>query len=46
MEQFWIELTAELPTTAHFLHVAFRLTVAAILGGLPGLQREHSGQRS
>lgn len=44
MEQFWQEVLAELPTTAEFLHVTFRLIVASILGALPGMQREHAGQ--
>ena len=40
MEQFWQELTADLPTTAGLLKVAFRLSLAALVGALPGLQRE------
>lgn len=40
MEQFWQELTADLPTTSGLLKVAFRLSLAALAGALPGLQRE------
>ena len=40
MEEFWHELTADLPTTAGMLKVAFRLTLAAVAGALPGFQRE------
>ena len=40
MEQFWQELTADLPTAAGLLSVAFRLSLAAMVGALPGLQRE------
>jgi putative Mg2+ transporter-C (MgtC) family protein len=40
MEEFWQDLAADLPTTAGVLKVAFRLTLAALAGALPGLQRE------
>jgi putative Mg2+ transporter-C (MgtC) family protein len=40
MDEFLQELTADLPTTAGFLKVLFRLSLAALVGALPGLQRE------
>lgn len=40
MEQFWRELTADFPTATQMVTVTFRLTLAAIAGALPGLQRE------
>lgn len=40
MDEFMQELTADLPTTAGFLKVAFRLSLATLAGALPGLQRE------
>jgi putative Mg2+ transporter-C (MgtC) family protein len=40
MEQFWQELMADLPTTAGLIKVMFRLSLAALAGALPGLQRE------
>lgn len=40
MEQFWQELASEWPDTAGLLTVAFRLSLAAVVGALPGLQRE------
>jgi putative Mg2+ transporter-C (MgtC) family protein len=43
MELFWQELTADLPELAHFLTLLFRLVMAALVGALPGLQREIRG---
>jgi putative Mg2+ transporter-C (MgtC) family protein len=40
MDHFWRELTADLPTASQMVTVTFRLTLAAIAGALPGLQRE------
>jgi putative Mg2+ transporter-C (MgtC) family protein len=44
MDQFWTELQNELPSTYEMLSVSFRLCLAAILGALPGIQRERLGQ--
>lgn len=44
MEQFWNELVEDLPNTYEVLSISFRLVVAAILGAIPGLQRELTGQ--
>lgn len=41
MDEFLQELSSDLPTTAGFLKVAFRLSLAALVGALPGLQREY-----
>jgi putative Mg2+ transporter-C (MgtC) family protein len=43
MQQFWQELTAQWPGTSDLLIVSFRLMLAALVGALPGLQREHLG---
>ncbi len=40
MEQFWQEVVADWPDTAGSLHTLFRLLFAALVGALPGLQRE------
>lgn len=40
MEQFWQDIVADWPETSELLHSVFRLTLAAIVGALPGLQRE------
>jgi putative Mg2+ transporter-C (MgtC) family protein len=40
MEEFWQELVADWPSNARLLTVAFRLSLAALVGALPGLQRE------
>lgn len=40
MDQIWQELTADFPTFSQMVTVTFRLTLAAIAGALPGLQRE------
>jgi putative Mg2+ transporter-C (MgtC) family protein len=44
MEQFWNELQDELPGSYELLSVSFRLCLAALLGAIPGLQRERLGQ--
>ena len=44
MEAFWNEVSAELPTTHELLTVSFRLCLAALLGAIPGLQRQRRGQ--
>jgi len=40
MEQFWHDVVAGWPDTSQILTVAFRLSLAALVGALPGLQRE------
>lgn len=40
MDHIWHELTADLPSASQMVTVSFRLTLAAIAGALPGLQRE------
>jgi putative Mg2+ transporter-C (MgtC) family protein len=40
MEQFWQGLAADWPDSAELLTVGFRLILAALVGALPGLQRE------
>lgn len=44
MEQFWTELQSELPSSYEMLSVSFRLCLAALLGSIPGIQRERLGQ--
>lgn len=44
MEAFLKELTAGLPDGAQIARVVFRLTLAALLGALIGLQREYAGK--
>ena len=44
MEEFWNEISSEMPTTHELLTVSFRLCLAALLGAIPGLQRERLGQ--
>jgi putative Mg2+ transporter-C (MgtC) family protein len=44
MEQFFDELLNDLPTTYQLLSVTFRLSLAGVLGAIPGIQRERSGQ--
>ena len=44
MEQFWTEFQHELPSSYEMLSVSFRLCLAAILGAIPGIQRERLGQ--
>ncbi|PTR16194.1 putative Mg2+ transporter-C (MgtC) family protein [Nitrosospira sp. Nsp2] len=46
-QEIWEVVAAEfsdLPTTAEFIRVALRLVIAAALGALLGLEREHSGK--
>ncbi|WON73804.1 MgtC/SapB family protein [Nitrosospira sp. Is2] len=46
-QEIWEVVGAEfsdLPTTAEFIRVALRLVIAAALGALLGLEREHSGK--
>jgi putative Mg2+ transporter-C (MgtC) family protein len=43
MEQFWQELAKDWPDTGHMLIVTFQLALAALVGALPGLQRERMG---
>lgn len=43
-DEFWQETVEALPTLTQFLRVGFRLTLAAGLGALPGLQRERAHQ--
>jgi putative Mg2+ transporter-C (MgtC) family protein len=44
MDEFWAEILHDLPTTHELLSVGFRLLLAALLGAIPGLQRERSGR--
>jgi putative Mg2+ transporter-C (MgtC) family protein len=44
MDEFWRNLNHDLPSTAQFLEATFRMVLAALLGGLIGLEREHAGQ--
>jgi putative Mg2+ transporter-C (MgtC) family protein len=44
MEEFWKEISAELPSTHELLTVSFRLCLAALLSAIPGYQRERRGQ--
>ncbi len=44
MDIIWEELTAGLPDTKQLLHVIIRLTAAAILGAVIGMQRERAGK--
>jgi putative Mg2+ transporter-C (MgtC) family protein len=44
MEDFINEITRDLPTSLEFATATFRLCLAAVLGSLPGLQRERLGQ--
>jgi len=43
MELFWQELTADWPELGHFMTLVFRLILAALVGAVPGLQREMKG---
>ncbi len=43
METFWRGVVADWPETASLLDVSFRLALAAIVGALPGVQRERLG---
>jgi putative Mg2+ transporter-C (MgtC) family protein len=44
MDEFWKEVLRDLPAMPELLIVGFRLCLAALLGALPGLQRERHGQ--
>jgi putative Mg2+ transporter-C (MgtC) family protein len=41
VEQFWQEVVADWPDTAALLDAIFRVFLAAAVGALPGIQREH-----
>ena len=43
MELFWQEMTEDWPELGHILTLLFRLALAALVGALPGLQREMKG---
>lgn len=43
MEQFWQEIVADWPDMHQFLQIVFRLGLAALLGAIPGWQREATG---
>jgi len=43
MDEIWAELTHDVPETTELVRLTFRLTVAAIAGAIPGLQRESVG---
>lgn len=43
MEQFWAEVSGDFPEVPGLLRISFRLLVAAVLGAVPGLQREFLG---
>jgi putative Mg2+ transporter-C (MgtC) family protein len=43
MEQFWQQIVADWPDADHLFMVTFRLILAAVVGALPGLQRERMG---
>jgi putative Mg2+ transporter-C (MgtC) family protein len=40
MQQFWQTLAADWPETSDLLLVSFRVVLAAVVGALPGYQRE------
>jgi putative Mg2+ transporter-C (MgtC) family protein len=44
MDTLWLELTSELGDFASLGRVVLRLALAAILGSIVGLEREHAGQ--
>lgn len=44
MEQFWQEIQSEIPDSYELISVTFRLVLAAIVGAIPGFQREMLGQ--
>lgn len=44
MNIFWEELTAGIPETRQFIQVIIRLSAAALLGSIIGLQRERVGK--
>lgn len=43
MEQFWEGLVADWPDKTQLLDTVFRIGLAALVGALPGLQREQLG---
>ncbi len=43
MDQFWDDLAKDIPEVGELLRIAFRLTLAALAGAIPGLQREFTG---
>jgi putative Mg2+ transporter-C (MgtC) family protein len=43
MELFWREFSADWPEFGHFLTICARLALAALVGALPGIQREMKG---
>jgi putative Mg2+ transporter-C (MgtC) family protein len=43
MELFWERVVAEWPTAPELLDTLFRIGLAALVGALPGVQREHLG---
>jgi putative Mg2+ transporter-C (MgtC) family protein len=44
MDEFWADISGDLPTTHELLTVSFRLLLAAALSAVPGFQRELSGR--
>ncbi len=44
MDQFWKEVVGDLPNAYELISISFRLILAAALGGIPGWQREWTGQ--
>jgi putative Mg2+ transporter-C (MgtC) family protein len=44
MEQIWQEIITDVPSMADFCLVSFRLSVAMLVGALPGYQRELTGE--
>jgi putative Mg2+ transporter-C (MgtC) family protein len=44
-DELWQDF-ADLPDLAHFLRVALRLVLAAVLGGVLGFQRERTGKQA
>lgn len=46
MDEFFNELMAGLPDTTEAARIVFRLALAALLGGIIGLQRERAGKHA
>lgn len=46
MDAFFDELLAGLPDTTQLARIVFRLSVAALLGGIIGAQRERAGKEA
>ncbi len=44
MNQLWNEIVEDLPNNYEVLSICFRLVLAAVLGAIPGWQRELTGQ--